>query len=117
AYISSPLLGGRYRECVSTLQRLINCSASTVFGDIDASKLHASLTLFSEASYDGKSLSWPSTEFPPSRTAPAVACCQADQGKRFARSILRQRSEFLLPRHFRETAFTPIGLGLLDALG
>ncbi|WP_292192211.1 DUF1810 family protein [Mesorhizobium sp.] len=30
----------------------MNCSASTVFGDIDAGKLHASLTLFSEASYD-----------------------------------------------------------------
>ena len=52
AYISSPLLGGRYRECVSTLQRLINCSARSVFGDVDACKLHASLTLFSEASYD-----------------------------------------------------------------
>jgi uncharacterized protein (DUF1810 family) len=52
AYISSPLLGGRYRECVNTMQRLINCSARTVFGDIDARKLHASLTLFSEASYD-----------------------------------------------------------------
>ncbi|RWD32551.1 MAG: DUF1810 family protein [Mesorhizobium sp.] len=52
AYISSPLLGGRYRECVGTLQRLVNFSARTVFGDADARKLHASLTLFSEASYD-----------------------------------------------------------------
>jgi uncharacterized protein (DUF1810 family) len=52
AYISTPLLGGRYRECVGTLQRLINFSARTVFGDVDARKLHASLTLFSEASYD-----------------------------------------------------------------
>ncbi|WP_287324067.1 DUF1810 family protein [Mesorhizobium sp.] len=52
AYISSPLLGGRYRECVGTLQRLVNFSAHTVFGDADARKLHASLTLFSEASYD-----------------------------------------------------------------
>lgn len=52
AYISSPLLGGRYRECVGTLQRLIDFSARTVFGDVDACKLHASLTLFSEASYD-----------------------------------------------------------------
>lgn len=52
AYISSPLLGGRYRECVGTLQRLIDFSARTVFGDVDARKLHASLTLFSEASYD-----------------------------------------------------------------
>jgi uncharacterized protein (DUF1810 family) len=52
AYISSPLLGGRYRECVVTLQTLINFSVRTVFGDVDARKLHASLTLFSEASYD-----------------------------------------------------------------
>ena len=52
AYISSPLLGGRYRECVGTLQRLVDFSARTVFGDVDARKLHASLTLFSEASYD-----------------------------------------------------------------
>jgi uncharacterized protein (DUF1810 family) len=52
AYISSPLLGGRYRECVGTLQRLINFRAGIVFGETDACKLHASLTLFSEASYD-----------------------------------------------------------------
>ncbi|RWM18549.1 DUF1810 domain-containing protein [Mesorhizobium sp.] len=52
AYISSPLLGGRYRECVGSLQRLSNISARAVFGDDDAKKLHASLTLFSEASYD-----------------------------------------------------------------
>jgi uncharacterized protein (DUF1810 family) len=52
AYISSPLLGGRYRECVRTLQGLIDVNASSVFGDLDARKLHASLTLFSEASHD-----------------------------------------------------------------
>jgi uncharacterized protein (DUF1810 family) len=52
AYLSSPLLGGRYRECVGTLQRLSNVSARAVFGDADARKLHASLTLFSEASSD-----------------------------------------------------------------
>ncbi|WP_353641779.1 DUF1810 family protein [Mesorhizobium sp. WSM2239] len=52
AYLSSPLLGGRYRECVGTLQRLSNVSAGAVFGDADARKLHASLTLFSEASSD-----------------------------------------------------------------
>lgn len=52
AYISCPLLGGRYRECVGTLQRLVNFNARTVFGDANSRKLHASLTLFSEASYD-----------------------------------------------------------------
>jgi len=52
AYLSSPILGGRYRECVGTLQRLSDVSARAVFGDADARKLHASLTLFSEASGD-----------------------------------------------------------------
>jgi uncharacterized protein (DUF1810 family) len=49
AYLSSPILGGRYRECIGTLQRISNRSARAVFGDTDAKKLHASLTLFSEA--------------------------------------------------------------------
>ncbi|MER9246735.1 DUF1810 family protein [Mesorhizobium sp. M0145] len=52
AYLSFPILGGRYRECVGTLQRLSGLSARAVFGDVDAKKLHASLTLFSEASND-----------------------------------------------------------------
>ena len=49
AYLASPLLGGRYRECIGALQHLPDLSARTVFGDIDARKLHASMTLFSEA--------------------------------------------------------------------
>ncbi|MER9328594.1 DUF1810 family protein [Mesorhizobium sp. M0488] len=52
AYLSSPILGGRYRECIGALQRLSGSSAHAVFGDVDAKKLHASLTLFSEASND-----------------------------------------------------------------
>lgn len=52
AYLSSPVLGGRYRECIGTLQRLSDLSARAVFGDGDAKKLHASLTLFSEAGND-----------------------------------------------------------------
>lgn len=52
AYLSSRLLGGRYRECVGALQRLANRSAHVVFGEADARKLHASLTLFSAASDD-----------------------------------------------------------------
>jgi uncharacterized protein (DUF1810 family) len=52
AYLSDPVLGGRYRECVGILQRLFDTSVRSVFGDIDAKKLHASLTLFSEASGD-----------------------------------------------------------------
>jgi uncharacterized protein (DUF1810 family) len=46
AYLSFPLLGGRYRECVGILQRLSAASARVVFGEGDAKKLHASLTLF-----------------------------------------------------------------------
>lgn len=49
AYLASPILGGRYRECIGALQHLPDLSARTVFGDVDARKLHASMTLFSEA--------------------------------------------------------------------
>ena len=49
AYLASPVLGGRYRQCVGTLQRLHDRNVGAVFGDEDAKKLHGSLTLFSEA--------------------------------------------------------------------
>ncbi len=50
AYLDFPPLGNRYRECVETLFRLVQTSARAVFGEADAAKLHASLTLFAEAS-------------------------------------------------------------------
>jgi uncharacterized protein (DUF1810 family) len=50
AYLASPLLGGRYRECIGTLQGLPDLSAKAVFGDTGARQFHASITLFSEAS-------------------------------------------------------------------
>ena len=50
AYLDFAPLGGRYRECVETLFRLVQTSAREVFGEVDAAKLHASLTLFAEAS-------------------------------------------------------------------
>lgn len=50
AYLSEPVLGGRYRECVLRLQRLVHLDARTVCGDPGARQLHASLTLFSAAS-------------------------------------------------------------------
>lgn len=50
AYLDFAPLGGRYRESVETLFRLVQTSAHEVFGDVDAAKLHASLTLFAEAS-------------------------------------------------------------------
>ena len=50
AYLAYAPIGNRYRECVETLFRLVQSSAHDVFGDEDARKLHASLTLFAEAS-------------------------------------------------------------------
>ncbi|BAB48446.1 DUF1810 domain-containing protein [Mesorhizobium japonicum] len=50
AYLAWPILGGRYRECVDTLHGLFHLRPRVVFGEIAARKLHASLTLFSEAS-------------------------------------------------------------------
>jgi uncharacterized protein (DUF1810 family) len=50
AYLAFPLLGGRYRECIGALQHLSELDARTIFGDIDAKRLHESMTLFSEAS-------------------------------------------------------------------
>jgi len=52
AYLSSRLLGGRYRECVGLLQRLADVGVHAVFSRTDARKLHASLTLFSAVSDD-----------------------------------------------------------------
>ena len=50
AYLAIPVLGGRYRECIGALHHLPGLNARAVFGDVDARKLHASMTLFSEAS-------------------------------------------------------------------
>ena len=49
AYLEHPVLGRRLRECVSALQDLTNTTAREVFGEVDASKLCSSLTLFVEA--------------------------------------------------------------------
>jgi uncharacterized protein (DUF1810 family) len=52
AYLDHPLLGTRYRACVSALQDLTDTAAEEVFGTVDAMKLQSSLTLFCEASGD-----------------------------------------------------------------
>jgi uncharacterized protein (DUF1810 family) len=52
AYLDHPLLGARYRECVSALQALDGSSAEAVFGTVDAAKLRSSLTLFAEVSVE-----------------------------------------------------------------
>ena len=50
AFLDHPVLGGRYRQCVATLQALDETSAGVVLGAIDAIKLRSSLTLFAEVS-------------------------------------------------------------------
>lgn len=50
AYLAHPILGSRYRACVSALQDLTGTSAEGVFGPVDAQKLRSSLTLFLAAS-------------------------------------------------------------------
>jgi uncharacterized protein (DUF1810 family) len=49
AYLAFPVLGNRYRECVDALSWLGGTTPEEVFGNMDARRLHASLTLFSEA--------------------------------------------------------------------
>lgn len=49
AYLSHPLLGARFRECVEALQDLTDVTVDEVFGEVDAMKLRSSLTLFSLA--------------------------------------------------------------------
>jgi uncharacterized protein (DUF1810 family) len=49
AYLRHPVLGQRYRECVSVLQDLTGTTANPVFGPVDAMKPHSSLTFFARA--------------------------------------------------------------------
>ncbi|KAB2856415.1 DUF1810 domain-containing protein [Sphingopyxis sp. SCN 67-31] len=46
AYLAHPLLGARYVECVEALQDLSASDPVAVFGEVDATKLRSSLTLF-----------------------------------------------------------------------
>jgi uncharacterized protein (DUF1810 family) len=50
AYLSHPVLGARYRQCISTLEDIPYNNAEAVFGPVDAMKLRSSLTLFEQAS-------------------------------------------------------------------
>ena len=49
AYLDRPILGRRYVECVEALQDLPINDPVAVFGEIDATKLCSSLTLFEAA--------------------------------------------------------------------
>lgn len=50
AYLDHPLLGARLRDCVAALHDLPRPDPVRVFGDIDATKLRSSLTLFEAVS-------------------------------------------------------------------
>jgi uncharacterized protein (DUF1810 family) len=52
AYLEHPVLGPHLRECAEILLSHTDRSARAVFGDIDAMKLHSSLTLFSRVADD-----------------------------------------------------------------
>lgn len=47
AYLADPVLGPRLRECCEALQPHQGKDAVAIFGELDALKLHSSLTLFS----------------------------------------------------------------------
>lgn len=49
AYWAHPVLGHRYAESAGAIATLRELSVVDVLGDIDAQKLHSSLTLFAEA--------------------------------------------------------------------
>ena len=49
ALLAFPILGNRYRESVEALSWLADISPVVVFAEPDVVKLHASLTLFAEA--------------------------------------------------------------------
>jgi uncharacterized protein (DUF1810 family) len=50
AYLAHPVLGQRLRLIIAALQDLTGTTAPAVFGEVDATKLRSSLTLFAEAS-------------------------------------------------------------------
>jgi uncharacterized protein (DUF1810 family) len=49
AYLAHPVLGGRLVECARLVTGLTGRTAADVFGDIDATKLRSSMTLFERA--------------------------------------------------------------------
>jgi uncharacterized protein (DUF1810 family) len=49
AYLDHPVLGPRYLECISVVNRIEGRTAHDIFGSPDDLKLHSSLTLFLRA--------------------------------------------------------------------
>jgi uncharacterized protein (DUF1810 family) len=52
AYLEHPVLGPRLRACAGLVAQTQGRSAEQIFGDIDAQKLHSSMTLFLRAGPD-----------------------------------------------------------------
>ena len=52
AYLRHPILGRRLTECAGVLDALPDTSAAAIFGQVDAQKLHSSMTLFALADRD-----------------------------------------------------------------
>jgi uncharacterized protein (DUF1810 family) len=50
AYVAHPLLGPRLVECAGIVAGLQGRTAQEIFGEVDAQKLHSSMTLFHRAS-------------------------------------------------------------------
>jgi uncharacterized protein (DUF1810 family) len=49
AYLRHPLLGGRLRHCIGTVNGIASASAVEIFGETDAMKLRSCATLFRRA--------------------------------------------------------------------
>ena len=52
AFISHPILSANYSKCLDALLQHTDTAITTIMGDIDASKLNSSLTLFNGLSDD-----------------------------------------------------------------
>lgn len=52
AYLQHPILGPRLLECARILADIADKSAREILGDLDAQKLHSSMTLFANAQPD-----------------------------------------------------------------
>ncbi len=52
AYLAHPVLGARLRECATAIIAIEGRSAAQILGEIDATKLHSSMTLFHRAAPD-----------------------------------------------------------------
>jgi uncharacterized protein len=51
-YLDDAVLGGRYRECIRALENLRSSQAYSTLSTVDVRKLHASMTLFFNASFE-----------------------------------------------------------------